>query len=147
MTIATSVLKVMALGLPAGLARLILGGNTNGDGISFGIGQNEFFYKSVQDTQTAHAGGGQAAGFPIAQMVTRFTVVATAGDSATLPTSATPGICCVVNNSSANSMNVFPDLGGQINALGANAAFALAAGKTAEFTASSVLQWVSNLTA
>jgi hypothetical protein len=46
-------------------------------------------------------------------------------------------------NASATSMNVFPDTGSTINALGANAAFALAAGKTAVFVTTLAGAWHS----
>jgi hypothetical protein len=44
-------------------------------------------------------------------------------------------------------MNVFPASGEAINALGANAAFALAAGKTATFYCYTAAQWHSILSA
>lgn len=102
--------------------------------------------ESVQDALTAHAGGGQANGTAITSQNARFTTVATAGDSATLQV-AVPGLIVSVSNAGANSMNIFPAVGGQINALGANAAFALAAGKTAFFTAYNATQWHSILSA
>jgi hypothetical protein len=47
----------------------------------------------------------------------------------------------VINAAAANSMNVFPGAGEQINVLGANAAFAVAANKMAVFVAASAGQW------
>lgn len=81
---------------------------------------------------TAVAGGGQSAKPNITATVTRVTTVATANDSLTLP-SAAPGLRYKVINKGANSMNVFPFTGDAINALSANAAFALAATKSVEF--------------
>lgn len=81
---------------------------------------------------TALAGGAQA-GTALTLGYNRFTVVVTAGDSAQLP-AVTGGVVVVVTNAdSTDSMNVFPQTGGIINAAAANAAFALAAGKTAMF--------------
>lgn len=81
---------------------------------------------------TALAGGAQA-GTALNLGYNRFTVVATAGDSAQLP-AVSGGVMVVVTNAdAADSMNVFPQTGGIINAGAANAAFAVAAGKTAIF--------------
>ncbi len=89
--------------------------------------------ESYTNGVTAVAGGGQSAVSNITATVTRVTTVATAGDSLTLPKAA-PGLRYkVINKAAANSMNVFPFLGDAINALGANAAFALAATKSVEF--------------
>jgi hypothetical protein len=92
----------------------------------------------VLDGLAAHAGGGQASAAPIALPASgtaRFTTVATAGDSAILPSA--PGGAyqpeVTVINAGAASMNVFPPVGSQINNAGANVAFAVAAGKTATF--------------
>lgn len=81
---------------------------------------------------TALAGGAQA-GTALNLGYNRFTVVVTAGDSAQLP-AVSGGVMVVVTNAdSTDSMNVFPQTGGIINAGSANAAFAVAAGKTAIF--------------
>lgn len=101
---------------------------------------------SVQDTVTAFAGGGQASATPVVAAYTRVTTVASANDSILLPPcvagvsntstgmSNTTGMQVVVTNAAAaNSMNVFPQSGQSINALSANAAYAVAAGKTAAF--------------
>lgn len=104
---------------------------------------------------TALVGGGQAATPTAASVLTaiinRVTTVTSAADSVTLPVSA-PGLFIVVMNSAAaNSMNVFPNVGGtateKINALSANAAFAMAANKTAIFYCAVAGQWNSILTA
>ena len=96
---------------------------------------------------TAHAGGGQGSATLLAAAINRVTTVATAADSVGLPASA-PGMTIIVANAAAaNSMNVFPASGDAINALGANAAFAVAAGKTATFYCTNAGQWHSILTA
>lgn len=98
---------------------------------------------------TALAGGAQV-GTPLNLGFNRFTTVVTAGDSAQLPTISGAVLIYVVN-ATATSMNVFPPTGGIINALSANAAFALAAGKSAVFmqgvdTGGATI-WYVNLTA
>jgi hypothetical protein len=103
---------------------------------------------SFQNNLTAHAGGLQPLATPITSTYSRFTVVASAGDSAVLPPAA-GGLEYIVKNAHAtNSMNIFPaaatqggfrgdgpniPAGDSINALGANVAFALAAGKAVRF--------------
>lgn len=101
---------------------------------------------SVTDGLTAHAGGGQANATPLPAELNRVTTVATAGDSVELPTSV-GGLSITVINAAANSMNVFPAVGDQINSLGANAAFAVAAGKSVEFNCVTSGQWHSILSA
>lgn len=97
----------------------------------------------------AHAGGGQGAATPLTSMVNRVATVATAADSVVLPaTVANVSIGPItVANAGANSLNVFPAAGDQINAGGANAAFAVAAGKTATFYSTGAGQWHAVLSA
>lgn len=103
-------------------------------------------FQSVQEGLTAHAGGGQGSATPITAMVARFTTVATIADSAILPV-AVAGLEITVINAASNSMNVFPDVGSTINALGANAAFALAGGKTVTFFTTKAGAWHGILSA
>lgn len=114
------------------------------------MGPNQRFLASVSNGLVAHAGGTQAAGVLCPSDINRFTTVATAGDSSVLPPSA-PGMEITVTNAGAASMNVFPSAGGtgteQINAGGANAAYALAAGKTAQFSCAVAGQWHAILSA
>jgi hypothetical protein len=102
---------------------------------------------SYRDNLVAHAGGLQALATPITTTYSRFTVVASAGDSALLPPAA-PGLDYLVKNATVTSMNIFPagvtqggfrgdgpniPAGDQINVLGVNTAFALGAGKAVRF--------------
>ena len=83
---------------------------------------------------TALAGGGQTGATKLSATFNRITTVATAADSVILP-SAAPGLTITVKNAAAaNSTNVYPAVGDAINALAANAAYALAAGKAVQFT-------------
>jgi hypothetical protein len=100
----------------------------------------------VANGLTALAGGAQA-GTPILNRFNRFTTVATAADSGQLPLALPGRVLFVKNAAGANSMNVFPQTGEAINALAANAAFGLAAGKGAEFYCISLGTWEVNLTA
>lgn len=102
--------------------------------------------ESAANTLTAKAGGGQSAATPVTAVLNRFTVVATIADSATLPVSQ-PGMTITIANAAANSMNVFPNTGEQINAAGANGAFAVAGAKTASFSCFAAGQWHSILSA
>lgn len=104
------------------------------------------FASTRQIGLTANAGGGQANGIFLGYGMNEFTTVATAGDSAKLP-SYPNGLIIFVVNSTATSMNIFPATGEQINALGANTAFALAAGKSAIFFQGSNGRWYVNLSA
>ena len=83
-------------------------------------------------------------------MVNRVTTVGTAGDSVKLPATVANvsiGSIVVANGAAVNSANVFPQTGDQINALGANVAFAIAAGKTANFYSAGAGQWYAILSA
>lgn len=54
---------------------------------------------------------------------------------------ATAGMRIVVRNGGANSLNVYPASGGQINTLGTNVAFVLTTSTVLEFIAFSTTQW------
>lgn len=101
---------------------------------------------SAKDLVTATAGGGQATAYQINDMTTRVSVCATGGDSSKLP-KATAGLFLIVINAGVASMNLFPAVGEQINALGANAAFAVGIAKVAIVIASGPGQWHTVLTA
>lgn len=102
----------------------------------------------VYDALTAHAGGTQAAGYGLQEGINRFSTVASAADSATLPpTTDIPGTEIIVINGSATSMTVYPSVGEKINALSANTGLAIAANKTVTFYCTGAAQWHSLLTA
>lgn len=106
--------------------------------------------ESTVNGLTAHAGGGQALGTPLTAMVNRVTTVGSAADSCLLPAAVLvsgAGPALTVINAGANSMNVFPGTGDIINALSANAAFAVAAGKTVTFFVTNAGQWHTQLSA
>lgn len=102
----------------------------------------------IQDNITALAGGGQSTK-PLLDTFGgyRVTTVASGNDSITLPKAAMGTIKLVTNATASNTMNLFPNKGDSINTLGANNAFALAAGKVALLVCMSAGQWHSILTA
>lgn len=91
---------------------------------------------------TAFAGGGQASATQLNNIVNIVSTVATAADSVKLPlASAWAGRILVVKNTSANSMNLFPNTGDSINALSANAAFAVAAATSVMLVPDAATNW------
>lgn len=73
----------------------------------------------AQDNLTALAGGGQAGATAITSRLARFTIVASGNDSGIL-LPAIAGFIVRVANSGANSLDVFPAVGEEINGLGVN---------------------------
>lgn len=98
---------------------------------------------SLQNTITAYAGGGQTNAVQLSAEVSLVTVVASAGDSVKLPelSAALIGKRVTVKNVSATSMNLFPFLGQQIDALGANTALAVATTVAVNLVAESATNW------
>lgn len=97
------------------------------------VGSAFFDLSSTANAITARAGGGQALATALTATYNRVTTVATAADSVLLPAAVAGTRVVVFNAAAANSMNVFPATGAAINALAANTAFAVAAGRGAEF--------------
>jgi hypothetical protein len=105
------------------------------------------FFANAVTGYTALAGGGQAGAVPMTGDINVVTTVGTAADSVLLPPAAAGREITVTNAAAANSMNVFPFSGDKINALSANAAFAVAAGKTCTFLSAVAGQWYALLSA
>ena len=103
-------------------------------------------YRSTANGLSALVGGAQA-GTALTAMINRVTTVTSAADSVQLPVSLAGASVVVVNAAAVNSMNVFGQTGDIINALSANAAFAIAAGKTATFYCTAAGRWHSLLSA
>lgn len=121
----------------------------NGDviGIVSKNGKENYFPAGSGDNAiTALAGGGQSTSLQNYRHL-RVTVVATGNDSITLPKAIAGMSMTVTNADSADSMNVFPALGDSINALGANAAYAMAANKMSLFTCALTGAWHAIVTA
>lgn len=142
------ILAAMALMLVAvGVAQAVVINGIDGTGQNKGVVVG-FPMMSITDSITAFAGGGQTSAVLLTSAVNRVTVVGTANDSVKLPpcrTGAPTGVgggypskslglmMYVINADAADSMNVFPSTGDAINALSANAAYAVAANKTVGF--------------
>lgn len=103
--------------------------------------------EGVADALTAYAGGGQTNGTALPAYINRVTTVATAADSVKLPAATPGGDTIVINAAAANSMNVFPATGEYINGLSANAALAVAAGKTVYFVCPVAGRWYAIVSA
>ena len=96
---------------------------------------------------TALAGGGQAGATALKEGHINYVgTVASAADSVLLP-KAVRGAYLVVMNTGANSMNVFPGSGQTVNALAADAAYAVAAAKVVTFFCPTAANWRTQLTA
>jgi hypothetical protein len=99
-----------------------------------------FFVGGVTDAITA-AGATQATATELTTAVNNVTVVASGADGVRLPI-AQPGVQILVRNSDASdALNIFPASGGQINALGVDTAYSLAAGSTIQLFATTTTQW------
>lgn len=92
---------------------------------------------------TALAGGGQTGAPVLKPGFNTVSTVATAADSVQLPSNPV-GQTVTVKNTSTNSMNVFPSLGENINALSNNTAIAVAAGATLTFVGITATNWQSH---
>ena len=95
---------------------------------------------------TARAGGGQTNATALTSRFNRITTSATTGDSVRLP-AAKAGASVFVFNKGANSVDVFPASGDKVNALSADAAYAVAATKGAMFACMVDGTWDTILTA
>ncbi|PAY05448.1 hypothetical protein CK489_29125 [Bradyrhizobium sp. UFLA03-84] len=104
---------------------------------------------------TANPGGAQATATPITRTFSRFTTVATAGDSAVLP-NAGGSLQYTIKNAGSNSMNVFANptasapMSGILDSINGNSnttPFALAAGKAVKFFCCAPGQWDTILSA
>lgn len=93
-----------------------------------------YVHWAFNDSLTAYATGGQANATQLGFGENIVTTCATNGDSVKLPLGAAiGGVQVFVKNLGAASLNVFPPVGGAINALAANTAVAVAAGASAFF--------------
>ena len=118
--------------------RLTEGGSPVFNNVTFTDGGS--LKHSTITSQTAKAGGGQSGATALSADVCHFSVCATLSDSALLP-SALVGMRRTVYNQGAANMNVFPAVGETINALAANTAIAVAAGKAMLFECAVAGKW------
>jgi hypothetical protein len=95
----------------------------------------------VSDGLTANAGGGGVgSALALTRRINNVTTVATTADSVALP-QAKGGREYVIINNGANSMNIYPDTGEEINAGGNDGPFALAAGDIGRFYCVNADNW------
>jgi hypothetical protein len=71
------------------------------------------------------------------------TAVAGASDSFILPQPSAPGETMVVCNDDDGTIDVYPHVGGYVNALSQNASFTMTTGKRALFVAISTSKWAA----
>ncbi len=102
---------------------------------------------SAVNALTADTGSAQAGAEPLTHAINRVTTVGTAGDSVVLPAAVAGMVRLVKNADSAESMDVFPASGDAINALSADAAYAVAATKAVLFFCAVDGTWDTILTA
>jgi len=123
---------------------------TNGKWYANGLGSGfagAFPTLGSTDNITASATQTQVAGTPLVTPLNRVVTVASAGNAVTLPVSKSGMVITVTNAHATNSIQVFPGLGDAINALGANAAYSVAATKTVQLVCNSAGQWHTLLSA
>ena len=89
------------------------------------------------------AGSTQGTATALVSNINNVTVVAAAADGVRLPTAVAGMRILVRNTDAADTLKIYPATGGQINALGANAAYSLTAGSTIELMATTATQWYS----
>jgi hypothetical protein len=99
---------------------------------------------------TATPGASQTGAALLSGLINRVTTVVTATDSTILPplTIAPVGSIIIVHNAAAaNSMGVWPDVGSQINVLGANIVLPVAINKPVVFIRVGTLNWTAIVSA
>ena len=95
--------------------------------------------QSISTGQTA-TGSTQGTALSVNKDIFEVTTVVSGANGVVLPTSVA-GMSIVIMNNSANSLNVYPATGGQVNSLGTNASFPLGTGGRTTFVATSSTQW------
>ncbi|KKN73341.1 hypothetical protein LCGC14_0401540 [marine sediment metagenome] len=106
------------------------------DGSRASVGNQK---RSIAENVTAHAGSSQGDG-PITTDIVQISTCGVAGDAVTLPP-IVPGMLITIENNGANSADVFPATGGNINGGGVNLAEALPAGEFVTYYAFDGVNW------
>lgn len=123
---------------------------TGGHAVGSALLQSGIRY-NVQNTITAHSGGGQGSAFLLIVGINNVTTAAAAADSVILPTFefsannlVTVGQASVIvrNSAATNAIAVFPQTGGTINGGSANASVSIAAGAFATFALIAANTWI-----
>ena len=105
----------------------------------------EFLGHTVGADLTATGNSSQANAYQIETTISGFSVVTALNNSAKLPParSATQGVYLVKNNDGADTLNLFPALGDNLNVLAANAAIVISPGASRIFFKVSETRWFS----
>jgi len=106
--------------------------------VSGTVSSGSYFIRSV-GTAISAAGSVQGDATALSKEINVVSTV-TAGQGVRLPT-ATAGMMLIVNNTSANSLNVYPAAGAAINLLATNAAFTHVSNASVQYYAVSSTQW------
>jgi hypothetical protein len=94
----------------------------------------------VQASITANTGSTQGTGEDLTSGINNVATCANVGDAVTMPT-AEVGLEVTIRNAGANACDVFPFLGDQLNASGANTAESLAAGANITYLCLTTALW------
>ncbi len=104
----------------------------------------DLFEKFFGSDTIAAAGTNQATGTAVAAANVAVTGAdGTKGVRLQIP--STDDVVRIINTDASNALKIYPALGGQINALGANAAYTLAAAQEGYFVARSPTQWYTGI--
>lgn len=125
--------KLTGLGMAAGLAQQVAGTVANSL-TAAGNNQATALQMSLDDQQ-------------IFTTVAASTGAIFAPGTTSNPTPYSAGDEVAIANHGANSLSVYPATGGKIGTAAANAAFAIAVGKTGYFTSIDGLNWTANVSA
>lgn len=99
---------------------------------------SSYYIRSINASVTA-AGTGQATATPLTKEINVVSTVAS-GSGVLLPT-AIAGMVLIINNTSANTLNVYPATNAAINGGSANAAYTQISGASLQYYATSSTQW------
>lgn len=97
--------------------------------------------RSIADSITAFAGGGQGSATVLTLEVSRVTTVATGGDSVKLESASAGRVVTVINAAATNAMDLFPASGEDLGA-GTDTAVSIAAGTHKRYIAISATAWL-----
>lgn len=99
--------------------------------------------QNSNETGMTAAGSTQGTATAITKHVSTFSTVAAGADGAILPAARVGDSRVVFNIDSTDTLKLYPSSGGQIDALGTNAALSIPAGSKALLFATAALQWRS----
>ena len=119
-----------------GTAGLVVAtGNVTGDNLV----ATSYHIRSITTGITA-AGSAQGTATALTKEINVVSTVSSGANGVVLPT-AVAGIVLIVNNTSANTLNVYPATGGVVNSGSTNAAYSHVSGASIQYYATSGTQW------